>query len=136
MHMHQKLSVRQLEVTQILVKFSFRFKFELYRKTPETNHPGRAFIFLLEILGVIFAAAFNFCNPPPHPHNISLKIYSIFELDRGYRKRISLFHLTQKNDSVQNFTYKLRFPYSPHNQNRKTDWTDWKTKLKTVVFYR
>ena len=47
-----------------------------------------------------------------------------------------LFGVSILNDSVQNFTYKLRFPYSPHNQNRKTDWTDWKTKLKTVVFYR
>ena len=32
------------------------------------------------------------------------------------------------NDSVSHFTYKLRFPYSPRNTDRSTDWTDWKTK--------
>ncbi len=38
------------------------------------------------------------------------------------------FGVSILNDSLSNFTYKLRFPYSPRNEDRKTDWNDWKTK--------
>ena len=38
------------------------------------------------------------------------------------------------NDSLTNFTYKIRFPFSPRNDDRKTDWNDWKTKYSDQMF--
>lgn len=45
-----------------------------------------------------------------------------------------LFGVAVLNDSVKNFTYKLRFSYSPRNEDRKTDWQDWKTNLIWPIF--
>lgn len=52
------------------------------------------------------------------------------KLDYEYK----VFGVTILNESVNNFTYKLRFPYSPRNLERETDWSDWKTNLLWPVF--
>ncbi len=45
-----------------------------------------------------------------------------------------LFGVSIQNQSMSNFTYALRFPYSPRNEDRETDWKDWKTNLIFPVF--
>ena len=45
-----------------------------------------------------------------------------------------VFGVSVLNESISNFTYKLRFSYSPRNDDRETDWQDWKTNLLSPVF--
>jgi hypothetical protein len=53
-------------------------------------------------------------------------------LAKDYKYKI--FGVAFLNDSITNFTYQLRFPYSPRNEDRDTDWTDWKTNLPWPLF--
>lgn len=46
-----------------------------------------------------------------------------------------MFRVSILNDSSTNFTYKLRFPHKPRNEDKKnTDWTEWKTGLLSPIF--
>jgi len=45
-----------------------------------------------------------------------------------------IFGVSVISESISNFTYKLRFPYSPRNEDRDTDWKDWKTDILFPVF--
>lgn len=45
-----------------------------------------------------------------------------------------VFGVVILNESRSNFTYKLRFPSKPRNDNKDTDWSNWDTNLIKPVF--
>ena len=45
-----------------------------------------------------------------------------------------VFGVSILNESISNFTYKLRFPNTPRNEDRNTDWSNWKTNLLSPIF--